>query len=170
MEKEMSRKSHRVQLLFAVLTSAGLMLLTHSLWHSDSKDPISVDVKAQKENEDCDLIDFRYLIVNDARFGPKSRNIIVFMDKRLFTQENLTKLFARLDPKYSDTKILIITVLTDWAQLSDCSATGLGDASDQKPSDPNLLEARYYRDENREHLTYIPEPGKDYVKVDLKRK
>ncbi|MBK8148855.1 MAG: hypothetical protein IPK58_11765 [Acidobacteria bacterium] len=165
----MSRKSHRVQLLFAVLTSAGLMLLTHSLWHSDSKDPISVDVKAQKENEDCDLIDFRYLIVNDARFGPKSRNIIVFMDKRLFTQENLTKLFARLDPKYSDTKILIITVLTDWATFRLFRNRSC-DASDQKPSDPNLLEARYYRDENREHFTYIPEPGKDYVKVDLKRK
>ncbi|MBK7707936.1 MAG: hypothetical protein IPN69_05160 [Acidobacteria bacterium] len=165
----MSRKSHRVQLLFAVLTSAGLMLLTHSLWHSDSKDPISVDVKAQKENEDCDLIDFRYLIVSDDRFTPKSRDIFVFMDKKLFTKENLTKLFARLAPKYTDAKILSIVVITDWEQFRDCAATGRG-GTDQKPSDPNLLEARYYRDENREHFTYIPEPGKDYVKVDLKRK
>ncbi|MBK7708590.1 MAG: hypothetical protein IPJ30_23225 [Acidobacteria bacterium] len=102
----MSRKSHRVQLLFAVLTSAGLMLLTHSLWHSDSKDPISVDVKAQKENEDCDLIDFRYLIVSDDRFTPKSRDIFVFMDKKLFTKEISLSCSPRLAPKYTDAKYL----------------------------------------------------------------
>ncbi len=166
-----TRIRHIRKCFFFIATVLFAFLWVGPKWITDLlPQNLSGDIAAQERSVECDIFDFNHFIINDARFGPKSRNITVFMNKSLFTEKDLTRLFARLGPKYSDTKILIITVLTDWAQLSDCSATGLGDASDQKPSDPNLLEARYYRDENREHFTYIPEPGKDYVKVDLKRK
>jgi hypothetical protein len=167
----MSKKLLYARIVVGMSAAAICVVVPLLSWHLYSKDfSIKVSAQDQVNDENCDLIDFRYLIVNDSKFGPKSRDIMVFMDKNVFSEDNLTKLFARLAPRYSDTKILSIIVLTDWEQFSDCSASGRGGGADQKPFDFNLLEARYYRDETREHFTYIPKPGKNFVKVDLKKK
>lgn len=166
-----TRIQHFRKCFLGVATVLFAFLWVGPKWITDlMPQDLSGNIAAQDKRVECDSIDFNHFIIDDVRNGPKSRSITVFMNKSLFTENDLTRLFARLAPKYSDTKILTITVLTDWAQLSDCAASGIGDGSDQKSPDLGMLEARYYRDENREHFTYIPEPGKDYVKVDLKMK
>lgn len=81
-----------------------------------------------RKMDDCITMPFHYLIVENVLYSPKVRHILVFLDEKAFTEENLKTLFQYLSKKNPEPKHLTITLKTNWTQLSlssDCPQLGL---------------------------------------------
>ncbi len=128
---------------------------------------------SQRTTVDCADINFHYLITSDAQDTSVSRSVEVFLDNAAFSEKNLKILFAHLAKRYSRTKILIITVVTNWEQLplpADCRSAGISDLS-TKPENFEYHEARYFRNQETEFFTYNPVlKTEDFKKVLLRKK
>jgi hypothetical protein len=118
-------------------------------------------VLAQIKTEECEKLNFHFIVLSNESYMSFSRTVFVFLDEKAFNENNLRNLFAHLSKQYADKKRLSIVVWANWEQLPlpfDCSpaANRLSDTSDQKPNNFDFHEATYYKDEKAEYFRYNP--------------
>lgn len=132
-------------------------------------------VEINKRDNNCEIMDFRFLIEKDYQASPVIHRVDVFLDKRAFSEANLKKLFSKISNKYADATFLIVIVKTDWEQISmptypeDCPGSGFSE-QDSPPQMFKYQEAKYYRRGENEFFTYNkPILGKsEHIDVILK--
>ncbi len=147
-------------LIGAIMTLFGIVLTPLLV---ETKSPIldyivSPKVYAQEVEVDCLELDFRYIVLLEAQYTPRSQYVEVFLDPTAFSEENLSLLFRHLAKNYSETRKLGVTVLTDWNQIPPpaiCPPAGLSDTSNKK-EEFEYHKASYFRNGNSEYFTFNP--------------
>lgn len=116
-------------------------------------------MKRSKTEEECVRTKFRYLIVQDILAWESQRHLLVFLDERAFSEENLKELFIKLSKKYSEYDELLIKVETNWERLpmpNDCLPP-VGSSERSNGSDENKFHrAIFYRKGASEYFKYNP--------------
>ncbi len=147
--------------LLCLLTSCGQKT---ELINTDSNKVSTEKPDRAKSSADCELMNFRFLVVNDYEPWDGTRKVEVFLDKREFSESNLKKLFSKISKKYAEATSLIIIVNTDWEQLSmpiypaDCPGMGSSERNG-RPEKFEFHEAGYYRRGENEYFRHNPTLG-----------
>ena len=120
--------------------------------------------KTKKNQTDCGLMNFRYLISHDHQTSSVVRHIEVFLEDRAFSEVRLKILFSRLSKEYADAKFLVIIVKTNWNQipfkLKSHNCPGVGSSGGSSNVEKfEYHKASYYRRDDREFFTYNPTLG-----------
>lgn len=142
-------------LLFVCLACGELATKTNG---ESSNNAVAQTINIQKKTEDCNTLDFHYLVTWDSMVTPNTRQINIFLDEKAFSEENLKTLFTYLSDKDSNSENLMIFVKTNWQQLSlptDCPPSGMS-GGNGKPDKYEYHEAKFYRREENEFFTYNP--------------
>ncbi len=115
------------------------------------------------EVNECQTIDFHYLILSNLKQSNTIRKIDIFLDQNSYTEENLKKLFDYISSKNPEPSSLIIIVNTDWKQLpfpSDCPPSGFsGEILEEKAVSASPLAfhfAKFYRVGKNAYFYYNP--------------
>jgi hypothetical protein len=124
--------------------------------------------------EDCEKINFRFIVLGTETYTPVSRQVFVFLDEKAFSENNLQNLFVYLAKQYTDKKILIINVWTNWEQIPlpvDCTYTGIPHTGNEKPEEFKFHYASYRQDDKGTFFIYNPVLNTEkYKKVIIKSK
>ena len=125
--------------------------------------PCFAQVKRNLSKDCDDNPKFRYLIVSNqvamnGHPSEKAREILVFMDEKGFSEENLKVLFTKLSKKYSYPSILDIRVETNWSRIptpEECEGWGTSGEPDRGDED-DYHWAVYLRNGENEIFHYNP--------------
>lgn len=97
-----------------------------------------------KLNAECDNdVNFHYLIAfnvvsKEKVISERAREMIVFLDEKAFSEENLKTLFTHLSKKYPYPNNLTVRVETDWENVpnpDNCEGFGTSGESDKENID-----------------------------------
>ncbi len=124
-------------------------------------------------DDNCDNgIKFHYLVVwneNSEQENPleSSREVLVFLDEKSFSEENLKILFSYLSQKYKSPNNLEIRVETDWEKIPNndsCEGSGISGSPNNEDRD-NYYWALYVRHNKDEIFRYNPKLKSTEIKT-----
>ncbi|MBX7173976.1 MAG: hypothetical protein K1X72_23600 [Pyrinomonadaceae bacterium] len=125
---------------------------------------IAIGQSNSRAEDNCnDEIKFHYLVVwnktsKERKINERSREVIVFLDEKAFSEDNLKLLFTHLSKKYPLPNSLDITVETNWEKIpipNDCEGTGISEQPASKDAD-DYHWATFFRQGNRKFFRYNP--------------
>ena len=135
----------------------------------------SITVRGQDVDVDCsDGLGFKYLILYESvdrdSGDPKARQLVIFLDERAYSKENLRKLFIYISNRYPAPENMFVSLETSWDRVRASNDFCPGSAI--SGSRPYLYySATYHRDESGERFYYVPKIGAtNQEKVWIKRR
>jgi len=149
MDKIEKRRSNVKVLVLIALCGFGWIVVTEidAALNTAKPLPESGRLEQFEQSDECALMNFRFLKINDTVQSSNFRQIEVFMDIRDFSEENLRRMFLFLSKSRPEPQYLTVLVKTDWNQFeypSDCPPVA---RSKVPPNVANekLLEATFFR-------------------------